>query len=102
MGVRGNGWETIPLLPLNGDDFKALANALDGYLSYLRLVHLLAQGEGGFLFSLQELKALKDATHGFVALMTCIVPPSSERDRVIESLQVLREQLAHMLSPLVN
>ncbi|HEU0004120.1 MAG TPA: hypothetical protein VFQ36_24660 [Ktedonobacteraceae bacterium] len=102
MGVTVDGPGSIPLLPLNSADLKALTNALNGYLVYLQLVHLLAKGEGPLLFSVQELKALKEAAHGFVILMTCILPPSGGRDGVIESLQALSQQFAHMLSPFVN
>ena len=96
------GPDSIPLLPINGADLKTLTNALEGYLVYLQLVHLLAKGEGPLLFSVQELKALKEAAHSFVMLLTCIVPQSGERDGVIESLQALVQQFAHMLSPFVN
>ena len=102
MGVRVEGWENIPLLPLNIADLKALADVLDGYLAYLRLAHLLAQGDGAFFISGEELKALKEAARGLLTLMTCIIPSSRERDLVIESLQGLYEQFALMLSPLVN
>lgn len=102
MGITVDGPGSIPLLPLNSTDLKTLANALNGYLVYLQLVHVLAKGEGPLLFSAQELKALKEAAHGFVALMMCIVPPSGERDGVIESLQALSQQFSYMLSPFVN
>ena len=98
--VEGSG--SAPLLPLNRDDLRALADVLNGYLTYIQLVHLLAKGEGPLLFSFQELKALKEAAHGFVILLTCIVPPSGERDEAIESLQALSQQFSHMLSPFVN
>ena len=102
MGGTVEGSGSAPLLPLNRDDLRALADVLNGYLTYIQLVHLLAQGEGPLLFSVQELKALKEAAHGFVMLLTCILPPSDERDGVIESLQALVQQFAQMLSPFVN
>ena len=89
MDVKVYGLGNIPLLPINADDLTALADVLKGYLAYVQVVHLLAKGEESFLFSVHELKALKEAVSGFVTLMTRIVPQSGERDRVIESLQGL-------------
>ncbi len=96
--VYGTG--NIPLLPINGDDLKALANVLNGYLAYVQVAQALANGNGSFLFSVYELRALKEAATGCVALLTRIVPPSVERDEVMESLQALAQQFSQMLSPL--
>ena len=98
--VYGSG--NIPLLPINSADLKSLADILDGYRAYVQMIHLLAKGEGSFLFSVHELRALKEAASGFVTLLTCIVPQSDERDEVIESLQALAQQFSQMLSPFVN
>ncbi len=120
--VRGPG--NIPLLPIAWDDLKAIEDVLKGYLAYVRntmpagakrekqvhtlqglherVVHLLTKGEGVLLFSVDELVALKEAIRGFAALITWMVPQSSERDGVIESLQGLYQQFAHMLAPFVN
>jgi hypothetical protein len=102
MDIVVHGLGKIPLLPINSEDLKTLADVLKGYLAYVQVVHLLAKGEESFLFSVHELKALKEAAYGFVTLMTCIVPQSDERDGVIESLQALAQQFSLMLSPLVN
>jgi len=114
----------IPLLPIAWDDLKVLASVLKGYLAYVRktmpagakreqqirilqrlherVAHLLAKGEGALLFSVDELVALKEAISGFAALITWMVPQSSERDRVLESMQGLYQQFAQMLAPFVN
>ena len=114
----------IPLLPIAWDDLKVLASVLKGYLAYVRktmpagakreqqirilqrlherVAHLLAKGEGALLFSVDELVALKEAISGFAALITWMVPQSSERDGVIESMQGLYQQFAQMLAPFVN
>lgn len=102
MEVTADRLGSSPLLPINDDDLKALANVLDGYLTYLQVVHLLTQGEEPLLFSAQEVRDLQEAAHGFVTVMTCIVAPSDERDGVIESLQALVQQFAQMLSLFVN
>jgi len=120
--VRGPG--NFPLLPIAWDDLKAISDVLKGYLAYVRntrpagakreqqvrtlqrlserVAHLLAKGEGALLFSLDELVALKEAIRGFATLITWMVPQSSERDGVLESLQGLYQQFAHMLAPFVN
>jgi hypothetical protein len=67
-----------------------------------RVTSLLAKGEGMLLFSVEELMALKEAISGFAALIMWMAPQSGERDGVIESLQVLYQQFAQMLSPFVN
>ena len=102
MEVTVYGSGNIPLLPIDRDDLQALANVLDGYLAYVQMVHLLAKGDGAFLLSVHELRALKEAAQCLVTLLTRIVPPSGERDGVIESLQALAQQFSQMLSPLVN
>jgi hypothetical protein len=102
MEVTGPGLGKIPLLPINNEDLKALADVLAGYLAYVKVVRLLAKDEGSFLFSVEELRALKEAAHGFMTLMTRVVPLLGERDEVIEHLQALVQQFAEMLSPLVN
>jgi hypothetical protein len=122
LTVLGPG--DVPLLPISWDDLKAVESVLKGYLAYVRntvpegakrerqihtlqglyerVVRLLAKGEGALLFSAEELMALKEAISGFAALIMWMVPQSSERDGVIESLQGLYGQFARMLAPFVN
>ena len=102
MEVTEPGLGKIPLLPINGEDLKAFADVLAGYLAYVKVARLLAKDEGAFLFSAGELGALKEAAHGCVTLMTRVVPASSERDEVIEHLQELYCQFSQMLAPFVN
>lgn len=102
MEITGPGLSKIPLLPINSADLKGLADVLAGYLAYIKVVRLLAKDEGSFPFSVEELRALKEAAQGFVALMTCVIPPTSERDEVIEHLRALVQQFTQMLSPLMN
>ena len=82
MEVTGPGLDKIPLLPINKEDVKALADVLAGYLAYVKVVCLLAKDEGSFLFSVEELRALKEAAQGLVMLMTRVVSPTSERDDI--------------------
>lgn len=102
MKVTEPGLSKIPLLPINDEDLQELADVLAGYLAYVKVVRLLAKDEGSFLFSIEELRALKEGAHSCVALMTRVAPPSSERDEVIQQLEALVQQFAQMLSPLVN
>ena len=102
MEVTGPGLSKIPLLPINDEDLQELADVLAGYLAYVKVVRLLAKDEGSYLFSVEELQALKEAVQGFVTLMTRVVLPSSKRDEVIGHLEELVQQFAQMLSPLVN
>lgn len=118
------GQHSLTVLPIAWDDLKAIEDVLKGYLAYVRntmpagskreqrvrilqrlherVVHLLAKGEGALLFSVDELVALKEAISGFAALITWMVPQSSERDGVLEGLQGLCQQFAQMLAPFVN
>lgn len=102
MEVTEPGLGKIPLLLTNSEDLKALADILAGCLTYVKVVRRLAKDERLFLFSVEELRALKEAAQAFVTLITYVVPPSGERDELIETLQALAQQFAQILSPLVN
>ena len=111
-----------PNIPLSMSDILTIDSALRGYLSYVRgavpasaerdveiqklqglrtrLTALPEHGTPHVVFciplTVEDMEALTNALRGFTHLVTMLVPPSQERDGVLQSFEELRQQLALM------
>ncbi|HEU0001171.1 MAG TPA: hypothetical protein VFQ36_09750 [Ktedonobacteraceae bacterium] len=114
----------IPITRVHPNDLKVLENVLNIYLLYLRrsnggdtrirvmqrlhqrLKTLLSSSQSiegtCILFSEQELQAIHEALPGYMSLLCQIIPPSPQRNEVLECLQGLHLQFAAMLSAYLN
>ncbi len=117
-------YSSIPQLPIGLGDLQAIESVIQGYLVYLKksvpsspkrsmqlrvlqnlqmrlktsLSSDLQREASHILLTLDELTALKDALLGFNKLIDEIVPPSQQRDEVIQSLVGLRQGVIDMLA----
>lgn len=112
----------LPSLPIGPNDVRSLASVIRGYLAYLRravplsakqqaqirtlqslqarflTLHIHNQQEIPIPLTLDELIALTEAMCGFMKLVHRMVPPSQERDGVIESLKDLHRAITRLLA----
>ena len=115
---------SFPITQVHPNDLKVLENVLKIYLAYLRcsngedtrirvmqrlhqrLKMLLSSSQSidgtCILFTEQELQAIHEALPGYMSLLCQIIPPSPQRNEVLEGLQGLHRQFVAMLSAYLN
>ena len=110
----------LPTVPIGFNDLAALRSIISGYLAvlrrtagqspqrqahirllegvYQRLTGISSQAmEARIFLSVPEVEALNTALLGFAAFVRQKVPPSTERDETLQTLELLRQQLLTML-----
>ncbi len=114
----------VPLMPLSGNDLRAMVAILTDYRTYLRhgmspspkrehsilllqglerrLTPLVAvpQGQEEHVIPLttQEIQVLGEAMDGFVQLVRQLVPPSNQCDELLQEIEDFRDYMHRALT----
>ena len=107
----------VPHVPLSGNDLRAMVAIVTAYLTYLRhgvppspkrersmrLLHGLEQRltplvaapqrqeESVIPLTMQEIQVLGEAMDGFVQVVRQLVPPSNQRDDLLQEIEGFRD-----------
>src|SRR6266567_7835321 len=114
----------VPLMPLSGNDLQAMVAIVTAYRTYLRhgvlpspkrerslqllqglerrLTPLVAapQGQEELVIPLttQEIQVLEEAMDGFVQVVCQLIPPSNQRDELLQEIKSFRDYLHRALT----
>ena len=114
----------VPLMPLNGNDLRAMVAIVTAYRTYLRhgvppspkrersmrllqglerrLTPLVAAPQGQeervIPLTTQEIQVLGEAMDGFVQVVRQLVPPSNQRDDLLQEIEGFRNYVHRALT----